>query len=525
MKTIMFPGQGSQFKGMGKHLFDRYPEETALASEILGYDLKQLCLADPDKKLNLTQYTQPALFVVNALAYKEFLKNETPPDYLIGHSLGEYNALLASGVFDFETGIRLVKKRGEIMAEAKGGGMAVVLGITIQDIKNVLRIGGYDQIDIANYNTPTQTVIAGPSDDVTRAIRDFEKMDIKIIALNVSAAFHSRYMKNASQLFTSFLKQFRFSYMQIPVIANKNSQPYKNEQLIEILGGQIDSPVLWTDTICSLIDKGVNQFKEIGGTFLTKMVEDIQASVKSGNAIKPTINGQQNYSLKKRRIFLLPFAGGNRYSYQFLLPHLKHFEVRSLELPGRGKRSNEPLVYSFFDAMGDIYRQISKEIEPNYDVIYGHSLGAILAYWVTYRLEKNQKNPASLVVSGVPRPTIIQTDSLKAVHKLPRKEFVEKLVRMGGMPKGFIESEEFFDYIEPILRADFKLLHSISDCKVGSIQTPIIAVMGTKESKANQIEEWRNFTEGHLECHHLEGDHFFINNHPQRIAELISKSL
>ncbi|WP_326984325.1 ACP S-malonyltransferase [Chryseobacterium sp. MYb264] len=518
MKTLMFPGQGSQYKGMGKELFDRYPSETARASAILGYDIKKLCLEDPEKKLNNTEFTQPALYVVNSLGYREFLKNDSAPDFLIGHSLGEYNALQASGVFDFETGLKLVKKRGKLMAAAKNGGMAVVLGCDIETIKKILHKGYHEKTDIANYNTPSQTVLSGPVDGISEVLKDFENEGIKVVPLNVSAAFHSRYMDNASQLFRSFLDQFEFFPMQIPVISNKNATRYDEKDAKRTLSDQISHSVLWTDTILYLLNKGVTHFEEIGGQFLTKMVTEVK-TVYDKNIIK------QNWIQKKRRLFLLPFAGGNRYSYQFLQPYLEDFEWVPLELPGRGKRHKESLLDSFYDAMGDIYRQISTEIDTEHDVIYGHSLGAILGHWVTYRLEKAGKNPARLIVSGVPRPTIIDTDALKVLHQLPQKEFAERLIAMGGMPQTFIDNHTFFEYAEPILRADFKLLDSVSNYNGSRIKTPITAIMGTKETYAHKIEEWRNYSHGDIEFHHLEGGHFFINDHPETLSKLISKSL
>src|SRR5205823_13876450 len=126
MLAYIFPGQGSQTRGMGGNLFDDFPELTAQADAILGYSIKKLCLEDPNQELNQTQFTQPALFVVNALT---FLKKNQKPDYVAGHSLGEYNALFAAEVFDFATGLNLVKKRGELMSEAKNGGMAAVIGL------------------------------------------------------------------------------------------------------------------------------------------------------------------------------------------------------------------------------------------------------------------------------------------------------------------------------------------------------------------------------------------------------------
>src|SRR6516162_2607290 len=135
MTAFLFPGQGSQRKGMGSTLFEEFQEVTARADEILGYSIKELCLHDPHQQLGQTQFTQPALYVVNALSYLKKMKDGSKvPTYLAGHSLGEYNALFAAGVFDFETGLRLVKKRGELMSQATGGGMAAVIGFTMAQV-------------------------------------------------------------------------------------------------------------------------------------------------------------------------------------------------------------------------------------------------------------------------------------------------------------------------------------------------------------------------------------------------------
>lgn len=278
MKIIMFPGQGSQYKGMGKDLFKAYPEETKQASDILGYDLEELCVNDPQKQLGKTQFTQPALYVVNALAYYSRQNEYGKPAYLIGHSLGEYNALLAAGAFDFATGLKLVQKRGALMAAASGGGMAAVLGINIETLQQKLADKGFIDIDIANYNTPLQTVIAGQEEAIGRVIKDFDELGIKIIPLFVSAPFHSRYMKPAAEEFSNFLKTFQFSALQIPVISNVTARPYRDDQIAVLLSQQIASSVQWTDTIRFLMGKGVTDYEEIGGVILTKMVNEIKES-------------------------------------------------------------------------------------------------------------------------------------------------------------------------------------------------------------------------------------------------------
>jgi trans-AT polyketide synthase/acyltransferase/oxidoreductase domain-containing protein len=275
MKAIMFPGQGSQYRGMGKFLFSKYRNETELASRILDYDLEELCLQDPQRLLGKTQYTQPALFVVNALNYYDQM-NGVLPDYLIGHSLGEYNALHAAGAFDFETGLRLVKKRGELMAAASGGGMAAVIGLDADALKLKLEAGSYNTIDIANYNSPTQVVIAGPEGDIARLAKYLELDGVKVVVLFVTAPFHSRYMKAASEQFSAFLSEFRFSKLTVPVISNATAKRYVDNQVAENLSLQIASPVNWIDTIRLLMGEGVTDYQEIGSGILTKMVNEVQ---------------------------------------------------------------------------------------------------------------------------------------------------------------------------------------------------------------------------------------------------------
>ena len=170
MFALAFPGQGSQHKGMGAQLFGRFPEETARADEILGYSIEELCRDDVDGRLQNTEYTQPALFVVNALSHLAHRADGgAEPDYLAGHSLGEYNALHAAGAFDFATGLRLVAKRGELMSRVADGGMAAVVGLTAEQVAELLGRPGLENLSIANYNNPTQTVVAGPREDVAGA--------------------------------------------------------------------------------------------------------------------------------------------------------------------------------------------------------------------------------------------------------------------------------------------------------------------------------------------------------------------
>ena len=275
---FVFPGQGSQSAGMGGELFDQFPELVKQADEVLGCSIKELCLDDPENRLNQTDYTQPALYVVNALTYLSKTENtDFRPDFVAGHSLGEYNALFTAGVFDFITGLKLVQKRGQIMVKVTGGGMAAVIGMQPDKIKQVLKDASFESIDIANLNSPKQTVISGRKEDIDAVKTVFEDAGVRLfIPLKVSGAFHSRYMQDAQNEFADFLKNFKFQPVQIPVIANYTAAPYQNGETMNNMVQQISSPVRWVESIQYLKQQPEPEFEEIGpGNVLTKLIKQI----------------------------------------------------------------------------------------------------------------------------------------------------------------------------------------------------------------------------------------------------------
>jgi len=284
MKTFVFPGQGSQAKGMGKDLFDAFAGLTQKASEILGYSVKELCLKDPRRELNNTRYTQPALYVVNALSYLRKIESGGPPDYLAGHSLGEINALLAAGAFSFEDGLRIVNERAALMAGASGGGMAAILNATKERIETLLRENGLTETDFANFNTPGQIVISGSKADIIKAEELFRKDGMDYIPLNTSGAFHSRHMNGARAEFEKYLGSLSFSKLNIPVISNVTALPYESEWIVENLSRHLTHSVKWFDSVVYLLDVAESagasmQFEEIGhGNVLTKMIEKIRVA-------------------------------------------------------------------------------------------------------------------------------------------------------------------------------------------------------------------------------------------------------
>lgn len=281
MITYVFPGQGSQEKGMGEKLFEEFSELEKRADRILGYSIRELCVEDPKNQLNLTQYTQPALFVVNALMYyHKWRETKRKPDYVAGHSLGEYNALLAAEVFDFETGLELVKKRGELMAQASGGGMAAVLLLKEEEVREVLEKYHLNSLDIANLNSEKQTVLSGPLSEIENAKKLFEQEGARYMKLKVSAAFHSRYMKEAQVKFARYMEKFSFLEPKIPVISNVTAKPYENSQLQFYLTEQLCASVRWRESVQYLLGLGEMEFEEIGpGKVLTKLVAKIKQEV------------------------------------------------------------------------------------------------------------------------------------------------------------------------------------------------------------------------------------------------------
>jgi malonyl CoA-acyl carrier protein transacylase len=273
MTTLMFPGQGSQFKGMGAEFFAESQDELRLAKDVLSYSIEELCIHDPKHQLNNTEYTQPALFVVEALIFKLKYCKQIKPDYCIGHSLGEYTALYAAGAFDFITGLKLVKKRGELMAQATGGGMLAVIDLAPESIRLLLEENKIDSIDFANFNSSRQLILSGPADDIKRANEILSKKARKCIPLAVSGAFHSRYMAPAATIFEKFLKELSFSKLHTTVIANATVQPYTDKTIKALLVKQMTSPVRWDLTISTIKNKGEKEFIESGpGRVLTGLL-------------------------------------------------------------------------------------------------------------------------------------------------------------------------------------------------------------------------------------------------------------
>ena len=276
--AFLFPGQGSQTVGMGADLFAQFPEEVAEANEILGYSLSDLCINGPEEQLGQTQFTQPALYLVSYLHAQSISKELEQPTMAAGHSVGEFAALAHAGAFTFADGLRMVAKRGEIMSQVSGGGMAAVIALDAEKINEVFVDKGFTGIDLANFNSPGQIVISGPAAEISESLVPLKEAGAKLVVpLKVSGAFHSRMMEDPALRFGEFLKDFSFQETKIPVYANVTAAPYpKSSSISETLIRQIHSPVRWSDTILAMRSAGADAFEECGpGKVLTKLLRQI----------------------------------------------------------------------------------------------------------------------------------------------------------------------------------------------------------------------------------------------------------
>ncbi len=270
----VFPGQGSQTKGMGHDVFDRYPDAVERASEFLGWDVQAQCELGADPGISNTRYLQPALYLVECLLARAAMEDGWTPDIAAGHSLGEYAALQMAGAFDLFDGLELVRARGELMAAVQGGAMTAVIGLDEAGVEDLLARHNEGTIDIANINSHEQVVVAGPADDLV----DFGAMaraeGVRIVPLAVCAAFHSRYMEQASKKFGRTLASTAIRDPLIPVIANTTARVYERGSVRRVLEEQMRKPVRWWHCQAELRRLGVSEVYEVGpGQVLSRLWE------------------------------------------------------------------------------------------------------------------------------------------------------------------------------------------------------------------------------------------------------------
>lgn len=294
---LVFPGQGSQSVGMGKALYDAHPPLKPVydeASTVLGYDVAELCFMGPAERLNLTEFTQPALLVSSVAALKLFEPAGIKPVAVAGHSLGEYSALVATGGLSFHDAVGLVQKRGRYMSEAVAPGtglVAALLGLTAEVVKEVCRkasSGGV--VAAANFNSPGQIVIAGEKTAVERAIELAKAQGCKkAIPLPVSVPVHTPLMQQAADRLAKDLVRVRWSDLSAPLVNNAEAKAISRATEIQAsLVRQLPSSVLWEETVHTMGKMGVTTFVEVGpGTVLTGLIKRILPDAKLLNVNDP----------------------------------------------------------------------------------------------------------------------------------------------------------------------------------------------------------------------------------------------
>lgn len=254
---------------MGKELLEAFPEMAGRAAVLLGYDIAQLCREGPAERLAQTRCTQPALYLVSALAWLQRQRSAPPPEFLLGHSVGEYAALFAAGVLGFEDGLRLVAARGELMQRAEGGGMAAVLGLEQSQVEAVLAQHAPGEVFVSNINTPRQMVVSGRQDAVVRLEAAFLAAGAALYRrLEVSGAFHTPFMREARDDFRVLVEQVEFAPPRIPVLSNVTARLHAPDRIRETMIAQITAPVRWSDSIRALLAAGVppEGFEELGAS-------------------------------------------------------------------------------------------------------------------------------------------------------------------------------------------------------------------------------------------------------------------
>ncbi len=292
--AYIFPGQGSQSVGMGKDLFDKFAVSRQVyeeANDALGFSLSEMCFNGTAEDLALTANTQPAILTTSIAAFRAMENENYPlPDFVAGHSLGEYSALVAAGAMSFRDAVRTVRKRGIYMQEAVPvgvGAMAAILGLPLETIENACAEAAEEEIcSPANINSPAQIVIAGNAEAIDRAIEILKERGAKrAIKLNVSAPFHCDLMFPAQERLAADLEEIQFHDLKFPIIENVSAEAnLKGERVKTALTEQVSKPVLWAQSVENLINEMVETYIEVGaGKILSGLVRQINRDVRCLN--------------------------------------------------------------------------------------------------------------------------------------------------------------------------------------------------------------------------------------------------
>ena len=291
--AFLFPGQASQYPGMGRDLAEKYPESRAVfdaADAAVGFSLFKLCCEGTEEALKQTENTQPAILAVSIAAYRALEKRGITPDFAAGHSLGEYSAVVSAGGLDFAEAVKIVRGRGRYMQEAVPAGegaMAAILGLPPSEVAEVCKkAANHEVVSPANLNSPEQTVISGAAAAVKRAVEIASQSGAKrAVMLPVSAPFHCAMMASAQQRLEADLRAANFRPLKYPVITNVDAEAVTTgDEARDALIRQVTQPVRWLDSIHEMIEAGVTVFVEVGpGKVLSGLLRQIDRSIRAFN--------------------------------------------------------------------------------------------------------------------------------------------------------------------------------------------------------------------------------------------------